>query len=59
MRIEYTANLKILCGEQANIARLLAILEYGCLIGIQQLYPDMPEKKQLELYELFSKGIVK
>lgn len=59
MRIEYTANLKILCGEQANVARQLAILEYGCLIGIQQLYPDMPEKKQLELYELFSKGIVK
>lgn len=59
MRIEYTANLKILCGEQANIARQLAILEYGCLIGIQQLYPDMPEEKQLELYELFSKGIVK
>ena len=58
-RIEYTANLKILCGEQVDIARQLAILEYGCLIGIQQLYPDMSEKKQLELYELFSKGIRK
>lgn len=59
IRIEYTTNLKILYGEQADVARQLAILEYGCLIGIQQLYPDMPEEKQLELYELFSKGITK
>lgn len=52
-RIEYTANLKILCGEQADVARHLAMLEYACLIGIQQLHPDMSEKNQLELYKLF------
>lgn len=59
IRIEYTANLKSLCGEQIDVARQLAMLEYACLIGIQQLYPDMSEKKQLDLYKLFNKRIVK
>ena len=53
IRIEYTANLKVLCGEKVDVARQLAMLEYACLIGIQQLYPDMSVKKQLELYKLF------
>lgn len=57
IRIEYTANLKNLCGEQAEVAKQLAILEYACLIGIQQLYPDMSENKQLELYGLFCNKI--
>ncbi len=58
-RIEYTANLKILCGEQAEVARQLAMIEYACLIGTQQLYPDLSGVKQLELYELFYKRIIK
>lgn len=55
-RMEYTADLKIQCGEQADRARQYALLEYGCLIGIQLLYPDMPEKEQLDLYELLTKN---
>lgn len=58
-RIEYTANLKILCGEQTEVARQLAMIEYACLIGIQQLYPDLSGGKLLELYELFYKRIIK
>lgn len=54
-RVEYTTNLKILCGEKSEPARQLAMLEYACLIGIQQLYPDLSGKKQLELYKLLSK----
>lgn len=58
-RIEYTANLKILCGEDREVARQFAMIEYACLIGIQQLYPDLSGEKQLELYELFYKKIIK
>ena len=59
IRIEYTADLKILCGEQAGVARKLATLEYACLIGIQQLYPEISGEKQLELYRFFYKEIIK
>jgi len=59
IRIEYTTSLKVLCGEKADTARPFAMLEYACLIGIQQLYPDISGKKQLELYEIFYKGIAK
>lgn len=59
IRIKYTADLKILGGENVDTARQFAILEYACLIGIQQLYPDISGKKQLELYEIFYKGIAK
>lgn len=59
IRIENTTNLKVLCGEKPDIARQLAVLEYACLIGIQQLYPDMSIQRQLELYEVFYKGIIK
>lgn len=55
IRIDYTAKLKVMCGENANKARQLAVLEYACLIGMQQLYPDMPASQQIELYELFAK----
>lgn len=53
LRIAYTAELIMLGGKQADVAKQLALLAYGCLIGIQQLEPDMPEKKQSALYELF------
>lgn len=56
IRLEYATNLHILCGAQADAARQIAVLEYACLIGIQQLYPDMAQDKQLELYERISKG---
>lgn len=55
LRIDYTAGLKVLCGESPDAASQLALLEYACLIGIQQLYPELSPEKQLGLYELFHK----
>lgn len=55
-RIDYTASLKVLSGEKTDTAQELAMLEYACLIGIQQLYPDMQTEKQTSLYKSFFKN---
>ncbi len=54
MRLAYTTKLREECGESAKKAKLLSMLEYACLVGIQQLYPTIPKVELKELYELFS-----
>lgn len=54
IRIDYTAELMQQCGHDAHRARQIAILEYACLVGIQQLFPNMPAEEQEELHDLFS-----
>lgn len=59
IRIDYTAMLKVKDGENSEKSKLIAALEYACLIGIQQLYPDISKEKQEELYEIFNQRIIK
>ncbi len=54
IRLEHTSKLKLLCGEKPQKAKQLAILEYACLIGLQQLYPDMTSTELMEFYKLFN-----
>lgn len=53
IRIDYTAKLIEQCGEDAKTAKQIAILEYACMVGIQQLFPDMPNEESDELHNLF------
>lgn len=57
IRISYTASLMEQCGQSGEAAKQTALLEYACLVGIQQLAPDMPHEKLEELHELFSSKI--
>lgn len=50
LRLRYTTDLKIRCGEDQTAASNSALLEYACLVGIQQLYPDLTAEKQYALY---------
>lgn len=52
LRLDYTTRLLEQSGLDASTARHTALLEYACLIGIQQLYPDLSPEKMEELDDL-------
>jgi len=52
IRIDYLVGLKKEAGSDEKTAHNSAILEYALLIGIQQLYPDMPEKELANVYKI-------
>ena len=54
IRIDYMVSLKIEAGSDERAAYYSAILEFAILIGIQQLYPDMPEKELAEAYKMYT-----
>ncbi|MDF2516925.1 MAG: TetR/AcrR family transcriptional regulator [Sphingobacterium sp.] len=55
MRIEYLTDLNIQQGLDLKKARNSAIMQYGTLIGIQQLLPDIPKVEFNELYQTHCK----
>lgn len=54
MRVEYLIKLNRQAGYKKKEARYRAILEYGTLIGIQQLNPDISKEEFQDLYLLFN-----
>lgn len=55
MRIEYLTELNIQKGINPKQAKNSAIVQYGTLIGIQQLLPDILKDEFNELYQIFIK----
>lgn len=53
IRMEYLIKLNIERGSSEEEANKFAIIEYGTLIGIQQLQPDISEEKFRDLYLMF------
>lgn len=53
MRMEYLIDLNKQAGLTSDEALQHAIIEYGALIGIQQLYPNILKEEFKQLYELF------
>lgn len=56
LRIDHTADLLLKCGVDPHTARQTAMLEYACLIGLQQLFPEMSVEKLQALYRLYASG---
>lgn len=54
MRLEYLAGLNIQSGISPEDAWRYAILEYGTLIGLQQLCPDIPKEEFKRMYQMYS-----
>lgn len=52
MRMSYLTNLNIQKGMDRKVARNNAIFQYGTLIGIQQLFPDISKDDFNELYQI-------
>ena len=59
MRLEYLVKLNMQRGYDEKEAKYRATLEYGTLVGIQQLNPDISEKEFDDLYLLFTNQISK
>lgn len=53
IRMEYLISLNIQSGMTTKEAKNYAILEYGVLIGVQQLCPDISKEDFKQLYILF------
>lgn len=53
MRMEYLIGLNIQAGMQEDDAKDYAIIEYGTLVGIQQLNPDISKEDFKRLYLMF------
>lgn len=53
LRLDYLINIKKQNGESDNNAKYTAMLEYAFLVGMQQLYSDLPKNNLETLYELF------
>ncbi len=56
MRMEYLISLNIQSGMEKTAAKDYAILEYGALIGVQQLCPNISKEHFKHLYNLFYKS---
>ncbi len=54
IRINYMVGLKKEAGSDEKTAYNSAVLEFATLIGIQQLYPGIPEKELVEIYKTFT-----
>ncbi|AJW65117.1 TetR family regulatory protein [Elizabethkingia miricola] len=52
IRMKYLIDLHIQKGMKAKIAQNYAILQYGTLIGIQQLLPDISKDDFHDLYKI-------
>jgi len=53
LRLDYLISIKKQNGENNSSAKYLSMLEYAFLVGIQQLYSDLPKNDLEILYELF------
>lgn len=54
IRIDYMVGLKKEAGSDEKTAYNCAVLEFAVLIGIQQLYPSIPEKELVEIYKTYT-----
>ena len=57
IRMEYLIDLNMQKGMDAKEAQDYSILEYGALIGVQQLCPNIAKEDFKHLYQLFYKII--
>ena len=55
MRMKYLIDLNMQKGMDEKEAQDYSILEYGALIGVQQLYPNISKEDFNTLYQLFYK----
>ena len=53
MRLNFLEKVFLKMGEDEKSAKHLAILEYGLLIGIQQLNPSIPQVEMKELFDTY------
>lgn len=53
IRLSYLENIFEESGMPSEQAKLKAKLEYILLVGLQQLFPDMPEDEMVAIYEFY------
>lgn len=58
LRLQYLKGLHMKMGRSDEEASLIADLDYGTLIGIQQLYPKIADEKMKALWHLQKKMIL-
>ncbi len=54
IRLEYLIELEIQDGKKRPVAKDVAMLTYATLIGLQQLFPDLPKKEQIRLQQFYA-----
>ncbi len=59
LRLDYLNSLRKEGNMPADRARYSAMLEYAVLIGLQQLYPDLPKDDLKHLQDIFSINMLK
>ncbi|MDR2914635.1 MAG: TetR/AcrR family transcriptional regulator [Tannerella sp.] len=59
MRVEYLTGLNIQSGITPEDALRYALLEYGTLIGLEQLCPDLPKEEFRRMYQIYSTNMYK
>lgn len=52
-KLEYLITLRIANGTDKENAKYISMIEYALLVGIQQLFPDMPNTELEQLYEIY------
>ena len=56
LRLNFLTEIRIKMGQGLEKARDLAVQEYAVLIGIQQLFPEMPYEDMMRLQQLYLEG---
>ena len=54
LRLESIIAVEVHDGKNSTEAKDVATLTYAALVGMQQLFPNMPKKEKLRLEQLFS-----
>ncbi len=54
IRLDYLIEMEMQDGKERHVANDLAILTYATLVGLQQLFPDLPQKEQIRLNQFYS-----
>ena len=58
LRLNYLINLKVQDNMDESEAKYLSMLEYAFLVGMQQLYSDLPKEEFETMYELFKSKVI-
>ncbi len=54
IRLKYLINIAIQEGKNRTDAKYTATLTYATVIGLQQLFPDLPKKEQIRLQQFYA-----